>query len=170
QDAFIGVARQLISALSADVQGGKPVRHAALCGQLRGAYRRSCGQAAGDGASSDCPCSLQYFSAIHKPMLLSGGNGNTDYLSPASNSSMLQCGLRPRASCNSFQLMCARPVSTSTMVMQSGTGQTSAQRLQPTHSSSRTWGTCFSATPWRRSPCGRSSTRMHWCAPSSQAI
>src|SRR5205814_1573118 len=70
--------------------------------------------------------------------------------SAASNSSMLHCGLRPRASCNCFQLIAGRPVSNSTMLMQPGTGQTSAQRLQPTHSSSTICGTCFSATPSRR--------------------
>ena len=44
----------------------------------------------------------------------------------------------------SFQLMCGAPVSMCFMVMQFSTGHTSAQRLQPTHSSSMIRGTCTS--------------------------
>jgi hypothetical protein len=53
----------------------------------------------------------------------------------------------------------AKPLSTWTISMQSGTGQTIWQRLQPTHSDSSTTGTRDpSVAGWR-----------HWCAPSWQA-
>jgi hypothetical protein len=53
-------------------------------------------------------------------------------------------GVQEAADCRirSFQLMGARPLSTSFMVMQFSTGQTRAHKLHPTHSSSMMRGTC----------------------------
>jgi hypothetical protein len=57
--------------------------------------------------------------------------------------------------------------------MQSSTGQTSEQRLQPTQSSSRTFGTGLCGTRPGPRPTFSSSgdlRSMHWWAPSSQAM
>jgi len=81
----------------------------------------------------------------------------------------LATGLRD-AAVRGIGLIDGRPVSICFIVMHWSTGQTSAQRLQPTHSSSMMRGTCtpipfgfflpFPATLYGS---------MHWCAPSSQA-
>src|ERR1035441_7600389 len=78
-----------------------------------------------------------------------------------------------------------RPVSIFAMVMQLSTGQTSQQRLQPTHSASSTRGMRAGGVgpPMARRASALAtgvtvmeggaaglSRWMHWCAPSQQAM
>src|SRR5579862_8358305 len=91
------------------------------------------------------------------------------------------------------QLWNGFPVSIFSIVMEPGTGQTNQHRLQPTHSTSSTWGILsggvFPSCPAYESSLAMGVTAMlehvsactcsgvaypsrwmHWCAPSQQAM